>query len=323
VVFPNSQAKTVEVQLHSNTAGASGELRLEAPQGWGVEPASARFQLEAADEEVTVTFRVHPPAGSGTGVLKAVARIEGREISSGVHVFGYEGIPPQTVFPPATARLVRTDVSTLARRIGYVMGAGDEVPRSLEQMGCEVTLLGADDLARGDLSRFDAIVTGVRSFNVRTDLRANQQRLMDYVQQGGTLVVQYLTPDQRSPIGRFSPYPIQLGGSRVTLEDAPVAILSPKHPLVTSPNLIGDEDLRGWVQERGLYFASKWDPQYESPFESHDPKEDAQPGITLYARYGKGAYIFTAFSMFRQLPAGVPGAFRMFANFLSAAKTIP
>jgi hypothetical protein len=323
LMFPDTQAKTVEVLLHANSAGSSGELRLGTPQGWRVQPASAPFRLASADQETVVSFKVSPPAASGAVELSAVASVDGRDISSGVRMFGYEGIPPQTVFPPSSARLVRADVRTLARRIGYVMGAGDEVPRALEQLGCEVTLLGADDLARGDLARFDAIVTGVRAFNVRPDLTANQQHLMDYVQQGGTLVVQYLTPDQRSPLGTFAPYPLRLGGSRVTLEDAPVAIVIPKHPLATSPNLIGEEDFRGWVQERGLYFASEWDKQYEAPFESHDPGESPQPGITLCARYGKGAYVFTAFAMFRQLPAGVPGAFRIFANFLSAAKTIP
>ncbi|HSW49494.1 MAG TPA: NEW3 domain-containing protein, partial [Bryobacteraceae bacterium] len=321
VMFPDTQAKAVEVLLRANSGGRSGELRLEAPQGWRVQPVSAPFKLAAADQETAVSFQVTPPANSGIVEIRAVARVDGREISSGVRVFGYEGIPPQTVFPASAARLVRADVRTLARRIGYVMGAGDEVPHALEQLGCEVTLLGAGELARGDLARFDAIVTGVRAFNVRADLAANQQRLMDYVEKGGTLVVQYLTPDQRSPLGRFSPYPIRLTGTRVTLEDAPVTILNPKHPLASSPNPIGEDDFRGWVQERGLYFAAEWDRQYETPFESHDPGEAPQPGITLYARHGKGAYVFTAFAMFRQLPAGVPGAFRIFANFLSAAKT--
>jgi hypothetical protein len=202
------------------------------------------------------------------------------------------------------------------------MGAGDEVPRSLRQLGCEVTLLGAQDLARGDLRRFDAIVTGVRAYNVRSDLVANQQRLLDYMQQGGTLVVQYVTPDQRSgPLPALGPYPLRPANVRVTVEEAPVAILNPAHPLVTTPNKIGESDFRGWVQERGLYFATQWDERYEPLFESHDPGEDAQRGITLYARYGKGAYVFTTFAMFRQLPAGVPGAFRIFANFLSAGKS--
>jgi hypothetical protein len=247
--------------------------------------------------------------------------MDGREISSGMRVIEHEGIPPQTIFPPSTARLVRADARTLAKRIGYVMGAGDEVPRELRQMGCEVTLLSAEDLARGDLNRFDAIVTGVRAYNVRADLVANQQRLLGYAREGGTLVVQYLTAGPFSAgVEGFGPYPIKLGGSRVTVEEAPVTFLKPNHPLLNAPNRIGPEDFRGWVQERGLNFPSQWDPQYEPLFELSDPNEQPQRGVTLYARYGKGAYVFTSFSWFRQLPAGVPGAFRIFANFLSAAK---
>jgi LmbE family N-acetylglucosaminyl deacetylase len=308
VLFPDAQAKTIEVQLTANVEGAAGEVRLEAPQGWRVAPASGAFRLVGAGEEATVAFTVTPPAGAATGELRAVASVSGRLVSHGVRVVAHEGIPPQTVFPPASARLVRADVRTLAKRIGYVMGAGDEVPAALRQIGCEVTLLGAQDLARGDLSRFDAIVTGVRAYNVRPDLFANQQRLMEYVERGGTLVVQYLTPDGRSPaVQGFAPYPLQVGGSRVTLEDAAVAILDPTHPLVNVPNRIAEDDFRGWVQERGLYFASQWDRRYTPLFESHDPGEPPQRGITLYARHGKGAFVFTAFSMFRELPAGVAG----------------
>ena len=202
------------------------------------------------------------------------------------------------------------------------MGAGDEAPRALRQLGCEVTLLSAEELAGGDLSRFETIVAGVRAYNVRTDLRASQQRLMDFVQAGGTFIVQYNVADGRSPqaVAKVGPYPLHLGRSRVTDEKAPVGFLNPKSPLLLAPNKITPEDFDGWVQERGLYFAAEWDPRYEPLFECHDPGEPPLQGATLYARHGKGAYIFTAYSWFRQLPAGVPGAYRIFANFLSAAK---
>jgi hypothetical protein len=227
--------------------------------------------------------------------------------------------PPQTVFPPSTATLVRTDVRTLAKKVGYIMGAGDAVPRALEQLGCEVTLLAAQDLARGDLNRFDAIVAGVRAYNVRSDLIANQQRLLEYMQQGGTLVVQYNTAGAQGA----GPYPLQVGSSRVTVEEAPVTFPNPRHVLLNTPNKIGAEDFTGWIQERGLNFPSLWDPRYETVFESHDPGEQPLPGGNLYARYGKGAYVYTAYDWFRELPAGVPGAFRIFANLLSAAKSAP
>jgi hypothetical protein len=325
VMFPDAKPKTIEVLLRSNAAGLSGELGLEAPQGWRVQPGSSPFSISAAGEETTLSFTLTPPAASARGQLRAIAKVSGREISSGMLVIENPDNPPQTVFPPSTALVVRADVRTLAKRVGYVMGAGDEVPRALGQLGCEVTLLGADDLARRDLRGFDAIVTGVRAYNVRADLVANQQRLLDYVQQGGTLVVQYLTADRRSSADGqgVGPFPLQIGRSRVTVEEAPVTFPNPKHLLLNAPNRIGEEDFRGWVQERGLNFPSQWDQRYEPVFESHDPGEEPLPGGNLYARFGKGAYVFTAYAWFRQLPAGVPGAFRIFANFLSAAKSGP
>ena len=235
VMFPDAKPKTVEVLLRSNAAGVSGELGLEAPQRWRVQPGPSPFRIAATGEETTLSFTVTPPAGSARGQLRAIAKVSGREVSLGMLVIEYPDNTPQTVFPPSTAVLVRTDVRTLARRVGYVMGAGDEAPRALGQLGCEVTLLGAEDLARGDLSRFDAIVTGVRAYNVRADLVANQQRLMDYVQQGGTLVVQYITAGGRSPAGSqaIGPYPLQIGRSRVTVEEAPVTFPNAKHLLLS------------------------------------------------------------------------------------------
>jgi hypothetical protein len=319
VLFPDAKAKTIEVSLRGNAAGLSGELKLEAPQGWRVAPASAQFKIGALGEESTASFTVTPPAGSARATLRAVATVAGKQISSGMLVIEHPDNPPQTVFPPSTATLVRTDVRTLAKKVGYIMGAGDAVPRALEQLGCEVTLLTAEDLARGDLNRFDAIVAGVRAYNVRSDLIANQQRLLDYMQQGGTLVVQYNTAGAQG----VGPYPIQVGASRVTVEEAPVTFPNPRHVLLNTPNKIGPEDFAGWIQERGLNFPSQGDPRYETVFESHDPGEQPLPSGNLYARYGKGAYVYTAYAWFRELPAGVPGAFRIFANFLSAGKSAP
>jgi hypothetical protein len=205
------------------------------------------------------------------------------------------------------------------------MGAGDEVPKGLQQLGCEVTQLGADDLASRNLSEFDAIVTGIRAYNLRSDLRANQSRLLNYVQDGGTLVVQYNyaqnnRASQLLEQAHIGPYPIKFGQGRTTVEEAPVSFPDPNHPLLFTPNKITERDFDGWVQERGLYYASEWDPHYQPVFESHDPGDKPQLGSTLYTRYGKGVYIYTAYSWFRQLPAGVPGAYRIFANMLSAGK---
>jgi hypothetical protein len=323
IIFPDSKPKTVEVLVSSNIADASGEVRLAAPDGWNSQPATVPFRIAGAGEQAILSFTLRPPQASASGELRAVARMSGREISSGMQVIAYAGMPPQTAFPPSTARLVRSDIKILARNIGYVMGAGDEVPRALRQLGCEVTMLTADDLAGGDLRKFDAIVAGVRAYNVRADLRANHRRLLEYVEQGGAYIVQYNVADRRAPstLQSIGPYPITVGSSRVSVEEAPVTLLNPQDPLLHSPNSIGEEDFRGWIQERGLNFASQWDGQYTPLFESHDPNEQPLKGGTLYAAYGKGVYVFTPLSWFRQLPAGVPGAFRIFANFLSAAKT--
>ena len=213
---------------------------------------------------------------------------------------------------------MRADIQVTARRIGYIMGAGDEMPEALRQLGLEVTLLGPSDLEQADLARFDAIVAGVRAYNVRADVRANQQRLLDYVSGGGTYIVQYNTGDLTLNVG---PYPMTVPpGSRyrVTVEEAPVAFPHADCPLLHTPNPIAARDFEGWVQERGLYFASDWDKRYQTVLSSQDPGETALEGGELWTRYGKGVYIFTAYSWFRQLPAGVPGAYRLFANLISA-----
>ena len=217
---------------------------------------------------------------------------------------------------------------TLAKKVGYVMGSGDEVPRAIEELGCEVTLLGPDALATRNLSEFDAIVTGVRAYNVRPDLRANESRLLNYIQDGGVVIVQYNVAPRgngsanRNPstaLSHIGPYPLKLGTDRTTVEEAPVAFPDPNHPLLFTPNKITERDFDGWVQERGLYFASEWDPAISLFLNRTTPARSLMPGGTLYARYGKGVYIFTSYAWFRQLPAGVPGAYRIFANMLSAA----
>jgi hypothetical protein len=206
------------------------------------------------------------------------------------------------------------------------MGAGDEVPDALRQIGCEVTLLGPEDLASGDLGRFDAIVTGVRAYNTRADLRANRHRLLEFVSNGGTMLVQYNVVEggfgggNPRLLDHIGPYPIKFSRDRITVEDAPVEVLKAAHPLLTTPNVIAAADWKGWVQERGLYFPTGWDPKYETVISSHDPGEKPLAGGILFTRYGKGAYVFTAYSWFRQLPAGVPGAYRIFANLLSAGQ---
>jgi LmbE family N-acetylglucosaminyl deacetylase len=324
-LFPSEKPKKIEIAIKANVAGAAGELRLDLPPGWRAEPVSQPFRVTDAGGELPLTFSITPPQADAQGRLRAIARVDGKEISSGMTVIAFPHIPPQTIFPDAAAKLERTDVMLTARKIGYVMGAGDQVPEALGQLGCEVTLLSARELAESDLSGFDAIVTGVRAYNVRADLRANQQRLLDYVHNGGTLIVQYNVAEggpfggrRSGDLAHIGPYPLEVGRGRVSVEEAPVRFLVPDHPVMVSPNHISERDFEGWIQERGLYFASEWEAHYQAVLETHDPGEKPLEGGMLYTRYGKGVYIFNTFSWFRELPAGVPGAYRIFANMLSA-----
>ena len=324
MLFPSPEKRTVKVLLQSHVAGTRGEVRLDASPGWQVTPAAHAFQFAETGGMAALSFTVAPPSGSSQGTLRAVATIGRDEVTEGALTIEYPHFAPQTLMRDARLEVRRAEVKSLARRIGYVMGAGDEVPAALRQLGLEVTMLDGDDLAAGDLSRFEAIVTGIRAFNVRTDLRASVQRLMDYVAGGGTLVVQYnvleggfLGGNPRA-LERIGPYPIRITRDRVADENAPVRILDPNHPLLLAPNRIAPEDYEAWVQERGLYFAGQWDDQYEALWEMADPGEKPLSGGTLYTRHGKGVYVFTALSWFRQLPAGVPGAYKIFANLLSA-----
>ncbi|MGH9559463.1 MAG: PIG-L family deacetylase [Bryobacteraceae bacterium] len=326
LVFPSVKSRRIEIPVTANAGLETGELRLEAPAGWKVEPASRSFSFTSAREQITAAFEVTPPRADSQGELRAVARAGDRRIDIGTVAIAYPHIPAQTLFPPAEAKLVRADIEIEGQNIGYVMGAGDQVPDALRQMGCAVALLSSEDLETGNLARFDAIVTGVRAFNVRADLRANVRRLFDYVRQGGTMVVQYNVPvrpgsTDASALENIGPYPMTIGRDRVTDPNAPVAFPNPRNPLLHDPNAITEKDFEGWVQERGLNFASKWDPRYQSVLESHDRGEKPHSGGELYTRYGKGVYVFSAYSWFRELPAGVPGAYRLFANMLGAGKT--
>jgi LmbE family N-acetylglucosaminyl deacetylase len=329
LLFASKDPRKVEVQVRAVTGAASGEVALHVPPGWKATPALAPFQLAAEDEMVAVSFQVTPPLPASAGSIRAAGRINGVETRHGVRVIAYDHIPPQTVFPPAEVSVVRADMVSRARNIGYVMGAGDDVPNALRQLGLQVTLLSDDDLARADLSAFDAIVTGVRAYNTRPQLRANQQRLMEYASQGGTVVVQYNVLEggfmggNPKLLEKIGPYPITISRDRVTVEEAPMTAIQPDHSLLQAPNHITPSDYEGWVQERGLYFASAWDPRYQPIWRCNDPGEKPMEGSTLYARHGKGVYIFTALAFFRQLPAGVPGAYRIFANMLSAGKLLP
>jgi LmbE family N-acetylglucosaminyl deacetylase len=322
LLFADPAPQTLEVRVTAGAASASGVLRPEAPAGWAVEPATAPFALGAPGSETTLAFHLHPATGRppAPGVLRLVADVGGAHLSQGVVRIEHPHIPVQTYLVDAAVQLTPIDLQLGGRKIGYLPGPGDEVPAALRRVGYDVTLLGDETLAAGaaGLRRFDAVVVGVRAFNTSERLRAAHPVLMAYVEGGGTLVVQYNTNNRLAPLtAPLGPWPFEIGQKRVTDETAPVTFALPGHAALTVPNALVARDFEGWIQERGLYFADKHDPRYEAPLSMNDPGEAAQSGSLLWARYGKGTFVYTGLAFFRQLPAGVPGAYRLFANLVA------
>jgi hypothetical protein len=295
-----------------------GTVHLGLPREWRVVPDVRAFSLAPGASD-TFEFTVRPPERPGVAALTAEAATGGRSWGLSRRRIEYPHLPPLTYFPRAESRAVHVDLARAHERVGYVSGPGDEVPEVLRQMGYPVTLLTADDLLRGDLARFDAVVLGIRAANTRAELKDALPRLFSWVESGGTLVVQYNTSFEQVT-DQLGPYPLKLGRDRVTVEEAPIALLEPDHPILARPNRIGPADFEGWVQERGLYFPSTWDDRYTPLLGMADPGEKESRGSLLVARHGKGTYVYTGLSFFRQLPAGVPGAIRLFANLVSGGR---
>ena len=316
-VFGDGTARDVAMVAVAGQVQAEGALKLEVPAGWRVEPAELPFALAKVGDEVRLTARLTPPAGAQSGELK-VSTVMAGEVrpAQGVVRVAYPHVPLQTFFPPATARLVRLELHKAGHRLGYVMGAGDEVPRALRPLGYQVELLSDEALAGSDLSGYDAILVGIRAFNTRPRLAQLNARLLDYVARGGTEVVQY-DVDQGLVTPALGPFPFTVSKTRVCEETAPMTILAPAHAALNWPNRITQDDFQGWVQERGLYFAQGWDARYVPVLSTHDAGEPASGGALLVAPHGKGHFVYTGLSFFRQLPAGVPGAYRLLANLLA------
>ncbi|MGI4833547.1 MAG: PIG-L family deacetylase [Janthinobacterium lividum] len=324
-VFADQQPKPVPVTLRAGAAGVSGTLALQVPAGWQATPATVPFSFKSKDEEQTVTFMLRPLGGAAEGkaALRAVATVGGQPYSRGIQTIAYPHIPTQTLFPEATAPLVRLRVARgHTSTIGYLMGAGDQVPEALRQLGYAVTLLNPNtDLTPERLGRYDAVVLGVRAYNTVEQLKARQPALLRYVEAGGTLLVQYVV-NRGTVLPEIGPYPLTLSANRITVENTPVTFLKPSVPVLTAPNQLTPADFAtGWVQEQGLYYPSAWDGHYQPVIASHDPGEADQQSAILVAPYGKGRYIYTGLALFRQLPAGVPGAYRVLANLVESEVT--
>ena len=312
----------VAATIRSNVKGpAQGTVRLDLPAGWSSTPASVDFSTQADGDERSVNFEV-TPAGLGARPyqLTAVASYAGRQYREGYELIGYPGLRSSYLYTPATYRTSGVNVTVApGLRVAYIAGSGDEVPASLENLGIHVTFLSPGDIASGDLSKYDAIVLGVRTYAAREELKTYNSRLLDYVKNGGVMVVQYNTPEFDN---NFGPYPYVMGRDpeEVTDEASKVTILNAANPLFQWPNKITEKDFDGWVEERGSKWWKTWDPHYEALLETHDADQPPQKGGLLYGRYGKGVYIYNGYAFYRQLPEGVAGAYRLMANMLSLAK---
>jgi LmbE family N-acetylglucosaminyl deacetylase len=312
----------VSVVVHSNVKGeAAGSVHLEVPSGWSASPVTAQFATKSDGEDQSITFTVKPASLVERAYqINAVADFGGRQYREGYNVTGYPGLRPYFLYRASTYRTTGVDVKIASDlKVGYIMGTGDEVPAALEHLGVPVTSLSPADVASGDLGKYDVILLGVRTYAARDELRAANNRILEYVNHGGVVMVQYNTPEYDR---NYGPYPYTMGRNpeEVTDEASKVNILNPSHPVFNWPNRITEKDFSGWVEERGSKWMRVWDQQYEALLETHDEGQEPQKGGLLYAKYGKGIYIYNAYAFYRQLPDGVPGAYRIFANLLSLAK---
>ncbi|KOS05011.1 LmbE family protein [Flavobacterium akiainvivens] len=315
-LFTDDDSQTVSIKIKAGKDNCKGSLRFELPAGWEVTPASIPFDLKTKGSEVTVEFEVTAPDAPSEVTGRSIATMDGREYDLEQTIINYPHINIQQVLLPSTAKFTRANVRIKGKDIAYLMGAGDNVPASLEQMGYNVTLIGIGDLSAEKLKKFDAVVVGIRAYNVLDGLAYKQQTLLDYVHQGGTMVVQYNTTGALTT-KNVGPYPFRISRDRVTEEDAQVTFIDPKHPVLNYPNKLTEADFKGWVQEQGLYYPDEWAPEYTPIISSHDKGEPDKKSAILVAKYGKGYYVYTGLSFFRELPEGVSGAYRLMANLIA------
>lgn len=325
VIFANSKPKKIGLKVKAGKDAVSGTLVFTLPEGWKSEPASIPFAFTNKGDVKGFDVTIYPSEKAMQGVLDIKAILATDTVAWGLTEINYDHIPHQSIFPASVVKVTRLDLKKRGQNIGYIQGAGDAIPASLQQIGYNVTILNEREVTLESLKNYDAVVIGIRALNMNDAIRAAYPTLLKYVKNGGTMVVQYNTKPNRVTTNVFKtdsigPYPFNLSSERVTKEDAEVRFLNPKHPLLNSPNKITEADFEGWVQERGLYFPNEWDKKYETIVSFNDPGESPKDGSILYTNYGKGVFIYTSLSWFRELPAGVPGAYRLFVNLISAKK---
>jgi len=318
IIFSNSEPKEIPVTIKALKDNVKGELQLCFGKGWKVDQEIKPFEIAKKGDQRILKFVLTPPMVEDENYISPIIKVDGKEISKELIEISYDHIPKQSVLMPSETKVVRLDIDKNGENIGYIEGAGDEIPESLTQIGYKVQKIDPSGIQAGSLTKFDAIVIGIRAYNVVDELKFKQRYLLDYVKDGGNLIVQYNTAGRNGlDMENLAPYPLTISRDRVTDESSSVGILAKTHPLVNYPNKITQDDFNGWVQERGLYFPNQWSNEFTPILAMNDEGESALSGSLLVAPYGKGNYIYTGLSFFRELPAGVTGAYRLFANMLS------
>lgn len=318
-IFADNSPKDIKVTVHAWTPNQSGKLYLPIPKGWKVSPEMIEVQIAQKGESKDYTFSVTPGSNAEEIYISPSIKSNGQTYKGQIIDINYDHIPYQTVLMDAEAKLVRLDIKNYANRIAYIMGAGDEIPNHLRQIGATVDIIKPAEISTEKLSSYHALVIGVRAYNTEEGLKFKQEAIFDYVKNGGNVVVQY-NVSNGLVTKELGPYPITLSRGRVSVEETEMRFLAPDHQLVNYPNKITSKDFVGWVQERGLYFPSEWDANYTPIFSCNDPGEKPLDGSLLVTKYGDGHYIYTGLSFFRELPAGVSGAYRLFANLISIGR---
>jgi len=332
VLIATGGAQRITVEVEALTDDLTGQLTAKAPQGWTIQyfgiPAPAQWKgvnIAKRGERQSVTFELTPGDNAQAGAVKFEFSGPKGKADRTLHEIDYPHIMPQVYYTPAEVKLVPLDVKTTAKRVGYVKGAGDDVPQAMEQLGVAVEFIEPASAKLEELRKYDAIVTGIRAYNATKGMKELHPLLLKYVEEGGTLIVQYNTTprffsgasDFQIDPATLGPKPFSISRGRVTVEEAPPTFLASKHPLLNTPNTITAADFEGWVQERGLYFASDFGTDYTPLIAWNDPGEEPLHGALIVTDHGRGRFIYTGISFFRQLPAGVGGAYRLWANMIS------
>lgn len=321
LVFSDDQPKDLHVQITTPLDSLfSGTLNVVLPDGWKAEPASVQFSFETKGAELHRTIRIFPTRVQSSGSIEVSAEVGGKRYNQELNVINYDHIPAQTLLPKSVTKVVRIDLKKSGQRIGYIRGAGDDIPTALRNMGYEVWEMSNEEITPANLQNLDAVVLGIRALNTNERIRYFMADLLEYTKNGGTVVLQYNTSFEMRTEA-FAPFPLTISRDRVTQEDSEVRILKPEHPVLNTPNKITAEDFKGWTQERGLYFPNKWDDNYQAILSINDKEETPKDGSLLVAKFGNGHFVYTGLSFFRQLPYAVPGAYRLFANIVSLGKS--